>query len=40
LGAIQGKGTSGAGGKKALSFDEYNKLSDEEKDAYDMGQAG
>ena len=40
LGAIQGKGTSGAGGKKGLSYEEYSKLSDSEKDAYDMGQVG
>ena len=38
LGAIQGKGSVGTGGKKSLSFDEYNALSDEDKDAYDMAQ--
>lgn len=40
LGAIQGKGTGANSGKKQLSFEEYEKLSDEEKDSYDMQQTG
>ena len=40
LGAIQGKGTKSSAGKKQLSYEEYNKLSEEEKDAYDLGQMG
>jgi len=40
LGAIQGKGTKAAGVKKSMSFEEYNKLSTEEKDAYDLQQTG
>lgn len=40
LGAIQGKGTKSSGVKKALSYEEYSKLSNSEKDAYDMQQAG
>jgi hypothetical protein len=36
LGAIQGKGTAGGSGKKSLSFEEYDKMSSEEKDAYDL----
>ncbi len=40
LGAIQGKGSKGTGAKKALSYEEYSKLSSEEKDAYDLQQTG
>lgn len=40
LGSIQGKGTSGAGGKKVLTEEEYLKLSEDEKDAIDMAQIG
>lgn len=40
LGAIQGKGSVGGTGKKKLSFDDYDKLSDDEKDEYDSQQAG
>ena len=40
LGAIQGKGTKAAGVKRTLTYDEYSKLSDEQKDAYDSQQAG
>ena len=40
LGAIQGKGTKSSGVKKELSYDEYMKLSDSEKDAYDLAQMG
>ena len=38
--AIQGKGTKAAGVKKELSYEEYNKLSDSAKDAYDLSQVG
>ena len=40
LTAIQGKGTKAAGVKKELSYEEYNKLSDSQKDAYDLSQVG
>ncbi len=40
LGAIQGKGTNAGAGKKALSFEEYEKLSDDDKDEYDARQLG
>ena len=40
LGAIQGPGSKAAGIKKALSYEEYNKLSSDEKDAYDLTQQG
>ena len=40
LGAIEGKGTKATGGKKVLSFEEYDKLSSEQKDAYDLQQSG
>lgn len=40
LNAIQGKGTKSAADKKKLSYEEYNKLSNEEKDAYDLEQTG
>ncbi len=40
LGAIQGKGTKAAGVKRVLTYEEYNKLSNEQKDAYDLQQAG
>lgn len=40
LNAIQGKGTKAGGVKKVLSYDEYSKLSDEQKDAYDAQQTG
>lgn len=36
--AIQGKGTKAAGVKRALSYEEYDKLSEEEKNAYDLQQ--
>lgn len=40
LNAIQGKGTKASGVKKNLSFEEYRKLPDAEKDAYDLAQMG
>ncbi|HCJ67203.1 MAG TPA: hypothetical protein DHV62_07760 [Elusimicrobia bacterium] len=40
LNAIQGKGTKAAGVKRQLTFEEYSKLTDEQKDAYDLQQAG
>ena len=40
LGAIQGKGTKSAGVKGKLSYEDYSKLSEAEKDAYDMAQMG
>lgn len=40
LGAIQGKGTKAAGVSRKLSYEEYNKLSNEQKDAYDLSQVG
>ena len=40
LGAIQGKGTKAAGVKRVLTYEEYNKLTNEQKDAYDLQQAG
>jgi hypothetical protein len=40
LGAIQGKGTTSGGIKGKMSWEEYEKLSDEQKDAYDMAQTG
>ena len=40
LGAIQGPGSKAAGIKKALPYEEYNKLSSDEKDAYDLAQQG
>lgn len=38
LGAIQGKGTKAAGVARKLSYEEYNKLTNEQKDAYDASQ--
>jgi hypothetical protein len=38
LSAIQGKGTRASGVKRELTYEEYSRLSDEEKDAYDMAQ--
>lgn len=38
LGAIQGKGSKSTGTKGNLSYEEYSKLSNEEKDAYDLSQ--
>ena len=38
--AIQGQGTKSAADKKKLSYEEYSKLSEDEKDAYDLGQTG
>lgn len=40
LGAIQGKGTKAGGVKRVLSYEEYNKLTNEQKDAYDLQQSG
>lgn len=40
LGAIQGKGTKLSAVKKELSYEDYNKLSNSEKDAYDLTQMG
>ena len=40
LGAIQGKGTAAAGVKRVLAYDEYSKLTNEQKDAYDLAQVG
>ena len=40
LGAIQGKGTAAAGVKKVLAYEEYSKLTNEQKDAYDLQQSG
>lgn len=40
LSAMQGKGTKAAGVKRKLSYEEYSKLSSEQKDAYDLEQAG
>ena len=40
LNAIQGKGSKAAGIKKNLSYEDYFKLSPEEKDAYDLSQSG
>lgn len=40
LGAIQGKGTKAAGVKRTLTYDEYSKLSNEQKDVYDLQQVG
>lgn len=40
LGAIQGKGSKSAGVARKLSYEEYNKLTNEQKDAYDLSQAG
>lgn len=40
FGAIQGKGTKAAGVKKVLAYEEYSKLSDEQKDTYDLSQVG
>jgi len=38
FGAIQGKGSKATGVKRQLSYEEYNKLSNEQKDAYDAQQ--
>ena len=38
--AIQGKGTKSNAAKKSLTYEEYNKLTNEQKDAYDLQQAG
>lgn len=40
LGAIQGQGSKSAGVRRNLPFEEYQKLSDAEKDAYDLSQIG
>ncbi|MEK7062449.1 MAG: hypothetical protein AAB946_00270 [Patescibacteria group bacterium] len=40
LNAIQGKGSKAAGVKRVLAYEEYNKLTNEQKDAYDLSQAG
>lgn len=40
LNAIQGKGSKQTGVKGKLSYDEYSKLTDEQKDAYDLQQSG
>lgn len=40
FGAIQGKGTKSSGVKGKLSFEEYDKLSKDEKDTYDMQETG
>ncbi len=40
LGAIQGKGTAAAGVKKVLTYEEYSKLTNEQKDTYDLSQTG
>lgn len=40
FGAIQGKGTKASGVRKALSYEEYSKLSTDAKDAYDLQQSG
>lgn len=40
LNVIQGKGTKSAGVKKQLAYEEYNKLSEAEKDVYDLSQMG
>lgn len=38
--AIQGKGSKASGVKSRLSYEEYSKLSNDDKDAYDMAQIG
>lgn len=38
FGAIQGKGTKAAGVKRVLPYEEYSKLTTEQKDAYDLAQ--
>ncbi len=38
LGAIQGKGSKAAGVARKLSYEEYGKLTNEQKDAYDLSQ--
>lgn len=38
-GMVQGKGSKGSGGGN-LTYEQYNKLSDEEKDAYDRNSRG
>lgn len=40
MGAIQGKGTKSGAGKGTLTYEEYSKLSDADKDAYDLSQQG
>lgn len=40
LGAIQGKGSVVSNGKKVISFEDYDKLTDEQKDEYDSQQMG
>ncbi len=40
LNAIQGKGSKAAGVARKLGYEEYSKLSDEQKDAYDLSQSG
>lgn len=40
LGAIQGKGTKAGGVKRVLAYEEYSKLTNEQKDVYDSQQAG
>lgn len=38
LNAIQGKGSKSSGVKTKLTYDEYSKLSNDDKDAYDLSQ--
>ncbi len=38
LEAIQGRGSKASGVKKILTYEEYNKLSETEKDTYDLSQ--
>ena len=40
LGAIQGKGSKAAGVSRKLAYEEYSRLSTDQKDAYDLSQAG
>ncbi len=40
LTAIKGQGTGSAAVKKTLTYDEYSKLSNAEKDVYDLSQMG
>src|SRR3990167_42903 len=40
LAAIQGKGSKASGVKKNLTYEEYSKLSSDEKDAHDLAQTG
>ncbi len=40
LAAIQGKGSKAAGISRKLTFEEYNKLTNDQKDTYDLQQVG